>query len=319
MSAENPRGKGSADGSTDASDKDLSECPTCGRDDFANRQGMKIHHNKIHNESLANTINCDWCGTTFERRPAVVKENEHNFCGDDCRAKWLSKTTSGEDNHNWVESVTTTCKNCGNEFEHKPYIDRTYCNTDCRNEYKSNHGKECNFWKGGTVTIDCERCGDEFETYPSRLGRKKYCSKECLKNTVELECGWCGSTFEVNGSRESQARFCSHDCWAQQRATLPSEEQPNWRGGHDEYDYGPNWYPQRRKARKRDHYSCQVCGRDERQLGQIPSCHHVTKLRHYRDWYDAPEWYERGNRLINLILLCEEHHKEWEGIPLRPQ
>ena len=319
MSAENPRGKGSAESSTDATNKDLSECPTCGRDDFSERQHMKIHHKRIHGESLAHTIDCEWCGVEFKRCKAVAEQNDHNFCGDDCRGEWLSETNTGEDSHSWVGYDTTTCKNCGNTFEHKPHMDPVFCDMRCRDDYKRDHGDECNFWKGGKVALECDRCGDVFETYPSRLGRKKYCSKECLNAFVEIDCDWCGDTFEVKQSRKDRARFCSRDCFGEHRSALPPEDQPNWRGGHDEYDYGPNWYPQRRKARKRDHYSCQVCGRDERQLGKIPSCHHITKLRHYRDNYDAPEWYERGNRLDNLILLCEEHHKEWEGIPLRPQ
>ena len=318
MSVENACGEASS--STDADSIDSSvECPTCGRSDFANRQGMKTHHKKIHGKSLANTIDCDWCGTTFERRPAVVKENDHNFCGDDCRGEWLSKTNSGADNHSWVGYETTTCKNCGDTFEHKPHMHPVFCDMGCRDDYKRDHGDECNFWKGGMVEIECERCGDEFKTYPSRVGRKKYCSNACLKNKVELKCEWCDSVFEEVASNANRRTCCSRECWTKLRISRPSEEQPNWRGGHSGYDYGENWYSQRRKARKRDHYSCQVCGRDERQLGKIPSCHHVTKLRHYRDNYDAPEWYERGNRLDNLILLCEQHHKKWEGIPLRPQ
>lgn len=33
---------------------------------------------------------------------------------------------------------------------------------------------------GGTVERMCEQCGTMFRTYPSRIGRKRYCSRRCL-------------------------------------------------------------------------------------------------------------------------------------------
>lgn len=315
MSESAPEGEAaSTSGSEDNSSS--AECPTCG-DTFANRRGMKTHHSKIHGESLAHTIECEWCGVEFQRCKAVAEDNDHNFCGDDCRGEWLSETNAGEDNPRWRDYETSECKKCGESFEHKPYIDRTFCDIDCRNDYE--HGSESNFWEGGKVTKECIECGDEFEIHPSHADQRKRCSNECARNTVELECEWCGSTFEEVASNAERRRCCSKECWGQLRASFPREEQPNYRDADTDYDYGPNWYSQRRKARKAVHYQCEICGRDERQLGQIPHMHHITKLRYYREKYDAPEWYERGNRLDNLIMLCEEHHKEWEGIPLRPQ
>jgi len=318
MSAETSR-EGEADSSNEGDPNSSTECPTCGREDFANRRGMKTHHKKIHGESLAYTVICDYCGSETQHKKTVAEQNEHNFCNNDCRGAWLSENVTGEDHPDYIEPAESTCEHCESIFTHPHHEDRTFCGTDCRNEYRSKNGEETNLWKGGKVTIECERCGVEFGTYPSRVGQKKYCSKECQYKSVELECEWCGCSFEVVESRSETARCCSQSCWGQLRASFPQEEQPGYKGGKTEYDYGPNWYPQRRKARKRDQYRCRICGRDERQLGKKPSCHHITKLRYYRDNYGEPEWYERGNRLENLILLCEEHHKEWEGIPLAPQ
>lgn len=316
MSAEgSPAGE--PDSGTDATDKCLS-CPTCGKE-FETNQGMKCHHAKIHNESLAHTVNCDWCEKEFQRRKSVAEDNDHNFCGDNCRGKWLSENNTGEDSHCWVGYETSSCKYCGDDFQHRPFLDKVYCGKGCRNKYNKQNGKQSNFYKGGKVTVECRNCKQSIEVYPSKSDSKKYCSKECMQNNVELECEWCGDKFTEVKSKAERRRCCSKDCWAQLRSTFPSEQQPNYRGGHDGYDYGENWYAQRRKARKRDHYSCQVCGRDERQLGKMPSCHHIIKLKKFRRKYSAPEWYERGNEIGNLILLCEKHHKQWEGIPLRPQ
>jgi len=317
MSPESAPVQGDASSGNGNDCNNSTECPTCGKDGFENHHGMKIHHKRIHGESLAHTVDCDWCGDTFERNPSVAKENNNNFCSNNCRGEWLSENNTGENSHCWVGYTTTECKTCESEFKHRPYIDRVFCDIDCRNDYE--HGKESNFWSGGKETLECAECGNKFQVHSSHVEKRMHCSKECLNASREIKCDWCGDVFEVVKSRQDKARFCSLSCSASLRATLPPEKQPNWRGGHGGYDYGENWYSQRRKARKRDRYSCQVCGRDERQLGKIPSCHHIMKLRHYRDKYDAPEWYKKGNRLENLMLLCEQHHKDWEGIPLRPQ
>lgn len=34
------------------------------------------------------------------------------------------------------------------------------------------------------IKITCERCGGVIETYPSRIGRKKYCSKLCQNRSI---------------------------------------------------------------------------------------------------------------------------------------
>lgn len=33
--------------------RDETRCPTCGRDDFDDERGMRIHHKLVHDESLA--------------------------------------------------------------------------------------------------------------------------------------------------------------------------------------------------------------------------------------------------------------------------
>jgi hypothetical protein len=278
---------------------------------------MKVHHSKIHGESLAYTYGCDWCGDEFQIRPSEVDSSENNFCCHECYGEWLSENNSGEDSPCWDDNNITNCKNCNEDFEHKQYIDRVFCSRDCRDDYT--HGSESNFWKGGKVTLECIECGDEFKVHPSHADKRKRCSNECAKNSVILNCENCNNQFEVPKCAKDRRKYCSSDCWHEVRAAYPSEKQPNYQGGVSNYDYGNNWYEQRKKARKRDQFKCRVCGKDERKLGKIPSCHHIIKLRKFKEEYDEPEWYERANDLDNLILLCENHHKKWEGIPLQPQ
>lgn len=140
-------------------------------------------------------------------------------------------------------------------------------------------------------------------------------------NTVFVECDYCGQEIEIRKHRKNNSRnnYCDREC----QANYASE---NIRGeNHPLYDpekvidYGPNFTLQRRKAMKRDQYRCQKCGATPIDLGQEPDAHHLIKISYYRENYEAPEWYEKGNQLSNLVALCRSCHHKWEGIPLRPQ
>lgn len=96
----------------------------------------------------------------------------------------------------------------------------------------------------------------------------------------------------------------------------PGQEHFNWKGGHEKY-YGANWEEQRDKALERDDHTCQRCKTQESFDGRNLSVHHRKRLGWFKEEYDAPEWWERGNDLDNLITLCEPCHGKWEFIPLQ--
>lgn len=74
------------------------------------------------------------------------------------------------------------------------------------------------------------------------------------------------------------------------------ENHPNWKGG----TYIRNqkeWKEIRKKARKRDNFTCRRCGIKERELGQKLDVHHIVPLN------------EGGrNDLSNLVTLCRSCH-----------
>ena len=80
---------------------------------------------------------------------------------------------------------------------------------------------------------------------------------------------------------------------------------PNYTGAVDAHKkyYGPNWRAQRRKARKRDNYTCQVCGITEEEYGQELSVHHITPFVFFESYLEA-------NRLENLLSVCEICHRK---------
>jgi len=68
--------------------------------------------------------------------------------------------------------------------------------------------------------IKCAECGKKIELYPSQIGRKKYCSKECMKKVkgyggVIKVCENCGDEYKVVSARVERSRFCSKKCMAE--------------------------------------------------------------------------------------------------------
>jgi len=74
-----------------------------------------------------------------------------------------------------------------------------------------------------------------------------------------------------------------------------------WRG--DPNSYGANWIKQKDLARKRDRFTCRVCGIIER--AQSHHVHHIVPFRSFTT-------YEQANRLDNLITLCPTCHQKAE-------
>jgi DEAD/DEAH box helicase domain-containing protein len=72
---------------------------------------------------------------------------------------------------------------------------------------------------------------------------------------------------------------------------------------NDPNDYGPNWPRQRKLARARDHYRCQICGMPEQDREH--DVHHKIPFRTFTT-------YEQANQLANLITLCRACHRRAE-------
>jgi DEAD/DEAH box helicase domain-containing protein len=70
-------------------------------------------------------------------------------------------------------------------------------------------------------------------------------------------------------------------------------------------NYGHNWKLQKDRARKRDNYRCQVCGRIEE--GRSHHVHHKIPFRQFSSQ-------EEANQLHNLITLCPSCHQRVETV-----
>jgi hypothetical protein len=140
---------------SDREAKERTECPTCGRDDFENWHGVKIHHSTSHDENLGLvTVPCDWCGATLERRPRRINEYDRQFCDEDCQGEWRSEHRTGANAFNW-RSEWATCEVCGDEFAVPPSRadqngDR-FCGLDCYADWYADEktGADHPRWRGG--------------------------------------------------------------------------------------------------------------------------------------------------------------------------
>jgi 5-methylcytosine-specific restriction endonuclease McrA len=256
-------------------------------------------------------IKCDYCKRKFDGRSR--SDTKHSFCSMNCYKKWLSKRQKGENSHFWKGGkITLKCEHCGNEFDVRRYLkNRRFCSIGCRAKQGEWHPHS------NRVSKKCKICGKTYRTTPFRASRGSFCSKECMykwmsknlsgknsanwKDKVAKICDNCGNTYEVIPCLENR-RFCSNECrWA----WFSGENNPRWKGGHEPY-YGPNWRVQRRRARDKDNYTCQICG--EKENGQAHDAHHIIPFRRF-----GLDNYKEANRLGNLTTLCRPCHLKIEN------
>lgn len=173
-----------------------------------------------------------------------------------------------------------------------------------------------------TVERICENCGKSFRVIPSRMrhGRGRHCSSKCQydsmkkrpKKVVERVCVGCGISFFVKESslknKIGAGKYCSRKCRDENRVGTLS---PNFIDGVSGNWHGPNWYAQRRKARRRDKYTCVDCGTTELKsievFGQPLHVHHKIPFRKFNGNY------KKANSLGNLETLCPPCHRIKDG------
>jgi uncharacterized C2H2 Zn-finger protein len=176
--------------------------------------------------------------------------------------------------------------------------------------HKQAHGQS--IAKHAHGKVECPTCGDMFAQERFMSSHHKQAHGESVAG-VEVKCAYCGNpTTKIPARiRACDRDFCGVRCRAAWQAQQTGADTNNWRGGFD-HGYGYAWGHQREKALERDGRQCVVCGRGKEDIGREPDVHHIVR----KGDFDDPE---TAHELDNLVMLCREHHHEWEGIPLRPQ
>lgn len=230
-----------------------------------------------------------------------------------------------------ADMTQVQCDNCGESIWKSPYIAKinkhNFCDRQCFYEWKRKNPQTSPLWRGGKAKSTCDNCGKPIEFTPCLLKEFKhhFCNKECYdewqrQNTpsgadhprwthIIVHCAHCNAPLERKPSKVAMYKnqFCNQECrgrWQSKNHTGANNSA--WRGGYEPY-YGPNWREQRRLARKRDNYTCQLCGLKEYEHATELHVHHIIPFSDFDgDW-------ESANELDNLITFCQVCHLyvEW--------
>lgn len=153
---------------TNSAEPATNACPSCHRS-FPTRQGLRIHHTKVHQDPLPNRT-CVDCGGRFYDPKARRK-----FCSD-------CNPNAGKNNGNWSGAKETTiCRTCDAEFEYYPSDKKgVYCSA-C---VESSDGllPEPFPKPFDRVVTDCRQCGADIRVLPSQIEQQQrgfFCDLEC--------------------------------------------------------------------------------------------------------------------------------------------
>jgi len=233
------------------------------------------------------TADCAHCKQPFTYY--APKHQTRRFCSRRCLG--LSQQ---------VAPLVHTCRACGAEFLVKPYALRQdykgwFCSRRCSHPHiaqkQRGQPRDMAAAARGAATRRAQHAAGLRP--PRRLHGPPLPPKPCLQCAALFRRGRT-ELFE----RWEQRRFCSAGCWYEHQRTHPGTN-PNWRGGYAPY-YGPNWPKQRAKARERDQYSCQDCGKAQHRPAL--DVHHLVARQEFGADYVA------ANALANLITLCKSCH-----------
>src|SRR5258708_6246230 len=201
---------------------------------------------------------CARCGTPFE--PKDERANRPaKYCSRGCAQP------------NRKARVTLTCRQCGEEFERKRYMQDwsqergPFCGFQCYSAWQAQHtcgaanpfhDPDC--W----IMLACHRCGKEIRR--RRLDHQR-------------------------GASVTGRAFCSRECFeVHARETFPRNSY-NWTS--------KVWRRARMRALRRDGYHCQDCGATE-----DLTVHHLKPFAEFRGDHAAHE-------LDNLLTVCRACHR----------
>ena len=257
-------------------------CPTCDRDDFASRAGMKRHHLAAHGESIAGPDveqECEFCGETYYIQPA--QRDEIKSCGsDDCYRETQRRSHSGENNAMY-DRVELECPICDDSFT----VKRSHA--DVR------------------VTCGADAC------YRENMSQTNTGENNPLYNRVELECPICGEMFVEKPSVADRRRTCSYECYGEYRSqTFTGPDSPSWNGGSNSFYLavrsalpgGDDWLALAASVRERAGHTCSHCG----DVTPSHNAHHIIPV--LSGGVNDPDL---------LIALCDECHMTVEAFTRR--
>jgi len=167
-------------------------------------------------------------------------------------------------------------------------------------------------WKSGRgyrYLLICQNCGEEFEKCGKQINNDKcyFCSVKC-SNSFPKKIKQINQTKQNRYKQQKQNSGYAFTLKARRRMSVGQkgkpiwnkgkfgEAMPNWQGGISFEPYTAEFNNGLKlQIRKRDNYTCQECGKTEKQLKRKLSIHHI-------------DYNKKNNDENNLISLCSKCH-----------
>lgn len=173
------------------------QCPSCGRKDFASKGGMKIHHSLSHGESIAGVeLICENCNEKY--REESNREERSSYCSKECMYEANQEKYSGKGNPSWSGGkMEHICDWCGEYFTGiRKYNgkEHAFCDKDCYGKWQSENrvGKEAAGYNGGNKRYHAAlRDAISFSGWDKswHMRRKEY------RTDNDTSCKMCKSTI----------------------------------------------------------------------------------------------------------------------------
>lgn len=211
------------------------------------------------------------------------------------------------------------CEQCGKTFNAGG--SPRFCSRECYDNFRTESRPIC------------EHCGKRVPRNGTPAARRKrcFCSQECKVLHLKPKprpCVNCGAIIVPIKFMAATGKFIAHNAgktcsakcqneWirnnperkAKISAAFTGNLHPNWQGGKSAFNNtsnrGTGWSTVSEKARKRDKYTCQLCGMTQEENGRKLDVHHIVP-------YHVINHHSKANKMSNLISLCQSCHTKEE-------
>lgn len=141
----------------------------------------------------------------------------------------------------------------------------------------------------GPMSVGAEQCRSCKPTYErsdetraklseaARKPRPKARGKKRPEHAAFMRDWYNADPARRDAARERMERVMADPARLEQvRQQMKGERNHQWRGGEQQREYGPGFTPRlKKRIRKRDHHTCQLCGLTEAEAGYNFSIHHA--------------------------------------------
>jgi len=283
---------GGANTGSGASDKGVT-CPECGKQ-CKSEHGLKIHtaqahdgHNKLRDPDWL--WQKRWEEGLEQRDIAELSDVSHNAVGYQLRKHGISGGI-----HPYIDDP---------EILHDLYIRRDMSIKELCDEFDVDKS---------TVAERCEEFGFNKDIHRTNVWGLRWAIPFIREKYIEEKWTITEISEELNVTMSPVLNIMDrYDIQRRGRSWYSGEKSKQYQGGKRSAIYKGNWSEQRNKARERDGYKCQLCGKPESDMQRQLSVHHKKPYKTFDDPKEA-------NKLENLLSLCASCHPKVERWPVQP-